>query len=135
MSAVAQYGTAPPNYYPENYSGSTFTGIVTDSKDDQITLAYTKGDTTDKFTGRFERGCSVPTRDKSGRKMMPSDIPKGTLMTVFFTGNTRRVEAKKIKENLILAISFEVWQGQKVQQNRKKTYFCTDDKLMRFKAW
>jgi len=37
-AAVAQYGTAPSNYYPDRYSGSTFTGVVAETADDKITL-------------------------------------------------------------------------------------------------
>jgi len=50
----AQYGTAPNNYYPHNYGGSIFTGVVTETGDNQITLTFTKGSKTDTFTGLFE---------------------------------------------------------------------------------
>jgi hypothetical protein len=55
--------------------------------------------------------------------MMPSDIPTGTVMTAFFNRITRKNEQQKIKENVIIAISFDVWQGQKVREDKKKTYF------------
>jgi hypothetical protein len=76
ISMVAQYGTAPNNHYPDNYSGSIFTGIVTEAGDNQITLTFTKGSKTDTFTGLFETRCSVSASD--GSRMMPTDIPKGT---------------------------------------------------------
>ena len=85
IGVSAQYGTAPNNYYPDNK--------------------------TETFTGVFETGCSVPARD--GRRMMPIDIPTGTVMTTFYNAETKKVDGKKIKQNLIIAIAFEVWQGQK----------------------
>jgi hypothetical protein len=129
----AQYGTAPNNYYPDNYSGSIFTGIVTETGDNQITLTFTKGSKTDTFTGLFETGCSVPARD--GSRMMPIDIPKGTAMTSFFTAITKKVDGKKIKENLIIAISFEVWQGQRAAADKRIIYWCTDNRHLKFRAY
>jgi hypothetical protein len=41
--------------------------------------------------------------------MMPADTPKGTVMTAFFNATTKKVDGKRIKENLIIAIAFEVW--------------------------
>jgi hypothetical protein len=99
----AQYGTAPNNYYPENYNGSTFKGAVTDTADNHVTLTFTNGSKTDSFTGVFETGCSVPARD--GRRMMPADIPKGTVMTAFFNATTKKLDGKKIKENRVFSAS------------------------------
>jgi hypothetical protein len=39
--ALGQVGTAPNNYYPDKYNGSTFTGTVAEVSGDQITLTYT----------------------------------------------------------------------------------------------
>lgn len=133
ISMSAQYGTAPNNYYPENYNGSIFTGVVTDTADNQVTLTFTKGGKTDSFTGVFETGCSVPARD--GRRMVPTDIPKGTVMTSFFNATTKKVEGKKIKENLIIAIAFEVWQGQRAAEDKKMIYWCTDQRHLKFRAY
>jgi hypothetical protein len=132
-AGFAQYGTAPNNYYPDKYNGSTFTGTVTEAKDDQITLKYTKGSKVDIFTGRFETSCSVPSA--SGRHMVPSDIPPGTVMTAFFNRDTRKVDGQKVKENLILAISFEVWQGQKIAQDKRVIHSCSTNSHLQFRAW
>lgn len=129
----AQYGTAPSNYYPENYSGSTFTGTVAETAGDQVTLTFTKGSKTDRFTGVFETGCSVPSKD--GSRMMPTDIPKGTVMTAFFNSRMKKVDGKKINENVLVAIAFEVWQGQKAGTDKKMIYLCTDGRLVKFKIF
>ena len=129
----AQYGTAPNNYYPDSYSGSIFTGIVTETGANHITLTFTKGNKTETFTGVFETGCSVPARD--GRPMMPIDIPTGTVMTTFYNAETKKVDGKKIKQNLIIAIAFEVWQGQKARDDKKMIYWCTDSRHLQFRAY
>ena len=128
-----QYGTAPNNYYPNNYGGSTFTGTVTEAKDNQITLTFTKGSKTDRFTGLFETGCSVPSKN-SGR-MMPTDIPTGTVMTVFYNGTSKKVNGRKIRENLIVAIAFDVWQGQRIAEDKKMIYSCNKSARLQFKAF
>jgi len=129
----AQYGSGPSNDCPENYSGSIFTGVVTETQDNQITMTFSKGNKTDAFTGQFEVGCSVPATD--GRAMMPVDIPKGTVMTAFFNANTKKVDGKKTKENQVIGIAFETWQGQKVAEDKKKIYWCTKVRQMHFKAY
>ena len=135
MSAAAQHGTAPNNYYPDNYNGSTFTGAVTETRDDQIVLNYTNGSKTESFAGRFETGCSVPRADQSNRRLMPSDIPKGTVITAFFNSITKKADSGKIKENLIIAIAFDLWQGQKIPEDKKKIYLCTESKHVQFRAF
>ncbi len=133
--ALAQYGTAPNNYYPDNYNGSTFTGTVAETKDDQITLTYAKPDKTDTFIGRLETACSVPRADSSGRGMNASDIPRGTVMTAFFNVGNRKLNGQKIKENLILAISFITWQGQNIAEDKRTIYLCTAGKHVQFRAY
>jgi len=133
--ASAQYASAPNNYYPADYTGSIFTGVVTETSDNQITLTFTKDSKTDTFTGIFKIGCSVPAAQKSGRLMTPLDIPKGTVMTAFFDTNTKKVNGKKAKENSIIAIAFDIWQGQKIPADKKMMYWCTDSRHLQFRAY
>jgi hypothetical protein len=133
--ASAQYGSAPNNYYPDSYNGSIFKGVVTETKDDQIILTFTKGSNTETFTGLFETGCSVPRAQQGGAPMMPADIPKGTVMTAFFNARTKKVDGKKIKENVIIGIAFGVWQGQKVPEDRMTIYWCTNSRHLQFRAY
>lgn len=133
--ATAQYGTAPNNYYPDKYNGSTFTGTVADAKDDQITLTYTEGAKADTFIGRLETACSVPRADKSDRGMNASDIPRGTVITAFFNNENRKTDGQKIKENLILAITFARVQGQTIPEDKRMIYLCTTGKHVHFRAY
>jgi hypothetical protein len=135
ISVLAQYGTAPNNYYPYKYNGSTFKGIVTNNQNDQLTLTYTKKGKDTIFRGKFEAPCSVPRADGSGRGMVVSDISVGTVMTAYFNTNTRNVTNQKVKEGVILAISFDVWKGQKVSEDEKLMYFCSPDKHSIFRFW
>jgi hypothetical protein len=131
--AAGQFGTAPNNYYPDKYTGSTFTGTVAEVNGEQITMTYTNRDQTDTFTGHFEENCSVP--NVSGRSMTASDLPLGTVMTAFFNVETKKVSGQKHKENVILAISFEVWKGEKIRDDRKRVYLCSTSSHVRFNAW
>ncbi len=54
--------------------------------------------------------------------MNASDIPLGTVMTAFFNVDNRKVDGQKIKENLILAISFITWQGQRIGREQRTVY-------------
>jgi hypothetical protein len=132
-ATLAQYGSAPNNYYPDQYTGSTFTGTVTEVKDGQIKLTYSKKDKTDTFTGHLEANCSVPT--VNGLGMTASDLTLGTVITAFFNGETKKVNGQKQKENVILAVSFEVWQGQKIADDKKKIYPCSTRHHLQFRAW
>jgi hypothetical protein len=135
LSAPAQYGTAPNNYYPEQYSGSTFTGVVTDTDGDILTLTYVKRNKSDVFVGRLETPCSVPRGDRSSRGMAASDVPKGTSMTAYFVTEEKKNAGQKSKQNVILAISFETWNGHKVSTDDRRIYFCTAQKHLQFKAF
>ncbi len=133
MTASAQYGSAPNNYYPDNYAGATFTGEVTAASGNQITLIYKKKDKTDTFIGQFETNCSVPSKDH--HPMVASDIPAGTVLTAFYNRETKEVNGQKEKENVIIAIAFDVWQGQKVKDEKKLIYSCSKSTHMKFRAW
>lgn len=122
--AVGQYGSVPTGNFPPDYNGDTFSGTVTAAEGDQLTLTYTKGSQTDTFVGKLGAGCSVPTTDKSDRKMTAADIPQGTILTAFFNRSTKKVNGEKIKENLIIAIRFDVWHSQKIAEGKKKIWPC-----------
>jgi hypothetical protein len=44
-------------YYPEQYTGSTFSGVVSHAENGQIVLTYTTGNKVETFSGRFEAAC------------------------------------------------------------------------------
>jgi hypothetical protein len=56
-------------------------------------------------------------------------------MTAFFNGTRKKVDGKKTKENLIIAIAFDVWQGHRVSEDKKRIYSCTDQHQLEFRAF
>jgi len=133
--ASAQSGTAPNGYYPDNFYGSVFTGTVTETNANEIVLSFEKRKSTETFQGRLVNGCFVPTADRSGRKMMPADIPKGTEMTVLFNPEIRKADGIKITENVVIGIVFDTWHGQKILEAKKRIYWCVETPVLRFKAF
>lgn len=66
---------------------------------------------------------------------MPANIPKGTAMTAFFNTKTKKVDGKKIKENVVTAISFDTWTGHKIAKDKRKIFWCTSDQHLQFRAY
>lgn len=133
--ASAQSGSAPPGYYPADYDGSIFKGFVIESSANNLALSPVKGKKGETFEGSFVSGCSVPTTNGHTGTMRPADIPKGTEMTVLFKTRTRKADGNSIKENLIVGISFDTWQGQKVPDSEKRIFWCVDSSYLQFKAF
>lgn len=131
--AQAQYGTAPNNNYPDTYSGLTFTGTVTAGVGQELILTYKKNDKTDTFVGRFETGCAVASTN--GHTMMASDIPSGTVVTAFFNTPSKKSDDQKQNRNVIIAISFETWRGEKVSQDKKRIFWCTKNQHLQYRSW
>jgi hypothetical protein len=131
--AQAQYGTAPNNNYPDTYSGLSFTGAVTAGVGQELILTYKKDDKTDTFVGRLETGCAVASTN--GRTMMASDIPGGTVVTAFFNKEPKKVGSEKPPLNVIIAISFETWHGEKVTEDKKRIFWCTKNQHLQYRTW
>jgi hypothetical protein len=133
--ASAQYGTAPSGYYPVNYGGSTFTGVVTDASDDQIIMTQDRKGKVESFTGRPETGCSVPRSDGSSSKMNAPEFPRSTQITVLFYTATKQLGGQKVQENQIVGLTFNEYQGKPVPVEKRRVYSCTESAFKRFKAF
>jgi len=98
-TAQAQHGSAGSGYFPQGYSGDTWTGTVTGTNDDtrEITLTYTKGEKTEIFTGLLKTGLKATRRDGTPTEWKPSDIPVGTRIVVYYMAQTKKVDGKKVK--------------------------------------
>ena len=123
--AFGQHGTAPNGYYPSNYNGETFSGIVTavDGASGQITISFENPKKTETFVGRLQEPCAVPSKD--GKPMTALDLPIGTDVTAFFEANARKGGNPPAKENLIIGVMFHSWNGHPVKQPSKKMYLCS----------
>jgi hypothetical protein len=120
----AQYGTAPNNYYPNSYNGSTFTGKVVRTTDDTITLTYTHGSKTDTFEGHLTSPCYLPSSKTTTGPMSASQVQMGAVITAFYEGRTVKVEGRKQKENQVIAISFLQVNGRTVTEDHRAIFFC-----------
>ena len=67
--------------------------------------------------------------------MEVADIPLGTVMTVFYNHGSRQEGGRKVDENRIIAIAFNEYNGQKVPEEKRLIYLCTDETQMQYRAW
>jgi hypothetical protein len=102
----AQHGTAEDGYYPDHYSGDTWTGIVASVSDNtrEVTLTFTRGAKTESFVGILEKGYLAKPVKGAGRELNPSDLRLGIKIKVYYHVETKKVQDKKIKINRIFLI-------------------------------
>jgi hypothetical protein len=133
----AQHATAPNGYYPHTYSGSIFTGslesVVPDTQ--EITLVYTKGSKTERFVGRLESTCSWKDKQGTVHSFTGSDLPKGTVLTTFYTSSTKKSGGEKITENSIFAVSYAEQNGKRIPDERRVLIPCSEQKFTFFKVF
>lgn len=122
--AVAQYGTAPSGYYPPNYGGSTFTGVVVETTDDQITMTQDHNGKVESFTGRVETSCSIPKSDGTPQQMTAPLFPRSTQMTVFFRTVTKKIGEQKTKYNQLIGLTFNEYEGKPVPLQKRHLFIC-----------
>ena len=83
---LGQKGTAEPDYYPQNYSGDTWTGVVTAVNEDsrEFTLTYKKKDKEESFVGVLPKGYVVCRSDAQTQSRKASDqILRDRIATIF----------------------------------------------------
>ena len=107
ISVFGQHGSAPSGYYPQGYSGDTWTGEVvsTDDTTREITLTYTNGKKSETFTGVLKDNFQVQLKDGSMKELKPSGIPKGARILVFYQAKTKKVDGNKVKYYEIFQIN------------------------------
>jgi hypothetical protein len=137
LPLCAQHGTAPNGYYPQTYMGAIFTGTLDSVAPDtqEITLLYTKGSKSEVFTGRLESACGWAEKSGATHSFRASDIPKGTVLTVFYRSVEKKSNGQKTKENSIFAISYVELKGEKIPENKRVRVSCSDEKPAYFKAF
>jgi hypothetical protein len=137
LKADAQKGTAPNGYYPDGFFGTVFTGRVESGNADtqQLTLAYAKGNKTERFVGRLESPCSWKEKNGSLHTFGASEIPQGALLTAFYIGRSSKSGGQKTQENVIFAISFAERDGKPIPDEKRINIFCSHDMRLAFKAF
>jgi hypothetical protein len=135
LSLSAQHGTAPNGYYPQNFSGSIFTGSLESATADtqEITLAYSKGNKSERFVGRLESACGWKGKDGAAHSFKADEIPKGTVLTALYINTTKKTGGQKINENSIFAISYVEFDGKRIP--RQESYrFLFGPEVQRFQS-
>jgi hypothetical protein len=137
LSLSAQHGTAPNGYYPQNFSGSIFTGSLESATVDtqEITLAYSKGNKSERFVGRLESACGWKGKDGAAHSFKADEIPKGTVLTALYINTTKKTGGQKINENSIFAISYVEFDGKRIPDDKRVIVSCSDQKFSVFKVF
>ena len=103
--AVGQKGTAEPDYYPQNYSGDTWTGVVTAVNEDtrEFTLTYKRKDKEESFVGVLPKGYLHKMADGSEREVQLAALMGMTIRAYYMT-KTKKVQDQKVKYNDVFKI-------------------------------
>jgi hypothetical protein len=128
IPALAQYGTAPSGYYPVGYTGATFTGTLVSATQspELITLRYTNGAKTDDFIGRPESTCAGKVQGGVAQQYHLSQVPKGTVLTVFYTTATSKdKDGQKNKEHVIFTIEYVELGGKTIPADKRGMVSCS----------
>jgi len=133
----AQAGSAPNGFYPAGYSGATFTGVVEKAEGDpkQVNLVYTKGNKTERFEGRLEADCVWKSKDGAMHTFTPLQVPKDTVLTVFYMGSEKKSNGDKSTQHLVIAISLAEINGKKIPEDQRAVISCSAVPLADFKAF
>jgi hypothetical protein len=103
--SFGQKGTAEPDYYPQNYSGDTWTGIVTAVNEEtrEFTLTFKRKDKEDTFVGVLPKGFTHKMADGTDREIKLPDL-MGMQLRVYYMSKTRKVNDQKIKYNEVFKL-------------------------------
>lgn len=104
-AVFAQKGTAESGYYPMNYSGDVWMGVVTavDEATREFTLTYKKGDKEQTFVGVLQKGYSVKKPDGTDYEIKMSDL-MGLKLRAYYITKTKKVDGVKVKTNEVFQI-------------------------------
>jgi hypothetical protein len=135
LPSQPQKGAAPNGYYPPGYNGSTFTGVAESSEGGQLALLYTKGNRQERFVGRLDAPCVWTDKAGTTHTIEVSSIPAGDELTAFYNPIMTKSGAQKIKENVIIAISYAQHNGKKIPEDKRVIVSCTKQTQWPFKAF
>jgi len=103
----AQRGTAEPDYYPQGYTGDTWTGEVksTDDSKREIVLTYKKNYKEENFVGVLDERYAIKLKDGTMHELKVSEIPTGTRIKVYYITKTKPdASGAKVKSNQVFKI-------------------------------
>src|SRR5215211_204658 len=102
---VGQKGTAEPDYYPQNYHGDIWTGIVMAINEDtrEFTLSYKKKDKEETFVGVLPKGYTHKMADGKDHEITLDSL-MGMELRAYYIAKTKTVSDQKIKYNEVFKI-------------------------------
>jgi len=101
----SQKGTAEPDYYPQNYSGDTWTGLVTAVNEDarEFTLTYKKKEREETFVGVLPKEYRHKMKDGTFQQVNLNDM-MGMTIRAYYMSRSKKVNEQKIKYNEVFKI-------------------------------
>ncbi|HKB66837.1 MAG TPA: hypothetical protein VKC61_13355 [Pyrinomonadaceae bacterium] len=104
-ASLAQKGTAEPDYYPQNYSGDTWTGVVTSVNEDtrEFTLTNKKSDKEESFVGVLPKGYTHKMAGGTNQEIRLADL-MGMKLRAYYMSKSRKVNDQKTKYNDVFKI-------------------------------
>lgn len=137
-TSTAQAGTASSGYYPADYSGDTFTGTVTQTTDDTITLSYTQSGKPKTFEAYANGPCALPATKSAASPMPLTKVPIGSQIVIFYEAKTVKVAGVKQKQNQMIGFTFlrTKVNGEWVVMKRQVIFYCAQaGTFLTFKAF
>lgn len=80
----------------------------------------------------MESSCSWKEKGGPVHTFSASDIPKGTILTAFYSTFTTNSGQQKAKENLIFAISYVEFNGKKIADDKRVVISCSKQTFTKF---
>jgi hypothetical protein len=107
-AAVAQHGTAEPDYYPSGFVGDTWSGEVTAVTEDtrEFTLTYTKGTNTQTFVGVLPKGYTVKMKDGRDYEVKMSELMGMRIKAYYITKKKKDANGVKTETHEVFKIKF-----------------------------
>jgi hypothetical protein len=91
----------------------------------QVNLVYTKGNKSERFEGRLEGDCVWKSKDGAMHTFTPLQVPKDTVLTVFYMGSAKKSKGDKTAQHSVIAISLPCrWQISKHFTDKTKLNFA-----------
>ena len=105
--ALAQKGTAEADYYPLNYGGDTWTGVVTaiNEATREFTLTYRNNGKEQTFVGVLIKGYAEKMRDGTNHEVRMAEL-LGMQLKAYYIAKTKKVNDKKVKIKEVFRIRF-----------------------------
>ena len=93
---------------PQPRATPQFTGELVATDGVRLTLRSKNGSKSKTFTGTAQSTCIVPQQSTSAAKPLRlSEIPIGSLLTVYYVRHSQKIGTSKPSENVILAIRLD----------------------------